>query len=70
MENKTKNNYSIGVVTYVGRYDKYFIPLIKQLVNIFPDKEITCIINGHPDTSLQIEYLKNVTAFLNQFPNV
>jgi len=70
MENKIKNNYSIGVVTYVARYDKYFIPLIKQLTSVFPDKEIICTINGHPDTSLQIEYLKNVTAFLSQFSNI
>ena len=70
MEDKIKNNYSIGVVTYVSRYKKYFIPLIKQLTSVFPDKEIICTINGHPDTSLQIKYLKNVTAFLNQFPNV
>jgi len=70
MRDKIKNNYSIGVVTYVERYNKYFVPLIKQLTSVFPDKEIICTINGHPDTSLQIEYLKNVTAFLNQFPNV
>jgi len=70
MENKIKNNYSIGVVTYVARYEKYFIPLIKQLTSVFPDKEIICTINGHPDSSLQIEYLKNVTTFLSQFPNI
>jgi len=70
MEDKIKDNYSIGVVTYVSRYDKYFIPLIKQLTSVFPDKEIICTINGHPDTSLQVEYLKNVIAFLSQFPNV
>jgi len=70
MKDKIKNDYSIGVVTYVARYEKYFIPLIKQLTSIFPDKEIICAINGHPDNSLQIEYLKNVTAFLKQFPNV
>jgi len=70
MEDKIKNNYSIGVVTYVARYEKYFIPLIKQLTSVFPDREIICTINGHPDTSLQIEYLKNVTTFLDQFPNI
>ena len=70
MKDKIKNNYSIGVVTYIARYEKYFIPLIKQLISVFPDKEIICVINGHPDNSLQIEYLKNVTAFLKQFPNI
>ncbi|MEK7131174.1 MAG: hypothetical protein AAB797_00365 [Patescibacteria group bacterium] len=62
--------YSIGVVTYVARFEKFLMPLIKQLTEVFPDKEIICIVNGHHDELLQINYLKQVTAFLNQFPNV
>lgn len=64
------NDYSIGVVTYVARFEEFFIPIINQLVSVFPDKEIVCILNGHPDATLQIGYLKKVTAFLAQFPNV
>ncbi len=64
------NNYSIGVVTYHARYEKYFVPLIQKLAVIFPDKEIICIINGHPDRTLQINYLKKVTTFLEGFQNV
>ncbi|MGB8815773.1 MAG: glycosyltransferase family A protein [Minisyncoccia bacterium] len=63
-------NYSIGVVTYHARFEKYFIPLIKKLTAIFPDKEIICVINGHPDRTLQINYLNNITAFLSKFSNV
>ena len=72
MKNSTKDNldYSIGVVTYVARFESYFIPIIKQLTAIFPDKEIVCVINGHHDKTLQVNYLKQVTAFLSQFPNV
>lgn len=62
--------YSIGVVTYVARFEEFFVPIIKQLVEVFPEKEIVCIINGHYDQTLQIKYLKKVTAFLSQFPNV
>ncbi len=65
-----KPQYSIGVVTYHARFDTYFKPLIKQLTLVFPDKEIVCIINGHPDRTLQINYLKKITAFLKSFPNV
>ena len=74
MNNNFKNltgqptDYSIGVVTYVARFEKFLIPLIKQLTEVFPDKEIICIVNGHHDELLQINYLKQVTAFLNQFP--
>lgn len=63
-------DYSIGIVTYVGRYKKYFIEGIKNLSKIFNDKEIICIINGHYDKNLQIEYLRSITSYLKQFPNV
>lgn len=63
-------NYSVGVVTYHARFEKYFIPLIEKLASVFPDKEILCIINGHPDRTLQINYLNSVTAFLSKFKNV
>jgi hypothetical protein len=62
--------YSIGVVTYHARYDAYFKPLIEKLAAIFPDREILCVVNGHPDRTLQIAYLNKVTKFLEQFPNV
>lgn len=64
------SEYSIGIVTYVARFESFLIPLIKQMTNVFPDKEIICIVNGHHDELLQINYLRQVTAFLNQFPNV
>jgi len=64
------NEYSIGVVTYHARFEKYFIPLIEKLTSVFPDKEILCVINGHPDRTLQINYLNKVTAFLSKFKNV
>lgn len=63
-------DYSIGIVTYHARFDKYFVPLIKKLVEVFPDKEIICIINGHPDRTLQINYLNKVTSFLENYPNI
>ena len=63
-------NYSIGIVTYHARFDKYLVPLINKLVEVFPDKEIICIANGHPDQTLQIEYLKKFTSALKRHQNV
>lgn len=63
-------SYSIGVVTYHARFEEYFKPLIQNLIRIFPDKEILCVINGHSDKTLQIQYLDKVTSFMRQFPNV
>lgn len=65
-----ENDYSIGVVTYVARFEEFFMPIIRQLTEVFPDKEIVCIINGHPDLASQIKYLKHVTAFMARYPNV
>lgn len=65
-----KSTYSIGVVTYHARFESYFVPLIENLVRVFPDKEILCIINGHSDKTLQIKYLDQVTRFMKKFPNV
>lgn len=70
MADKNKSTYSIGIVTYHARFDDYFKPLIEKLANIFPDREIVCIINGHPDRTLQINYLNKVTSFMKKFPNV
>lgn len=63
-------NYSIGVVTYVNRYNTYFRKNIKNLVRFFPDKEIICIINGHPDKERHLSYLKEITGQLSSFKNV
>jgi len=73
MDKKHQQNsidYSIGIVTYVGRYKKYFLEGMKNLSEIFSDKEIICVINGHYDKTLQIEYLRSITSYLQKFPNV
>lgn len=64
------SKYSIGVVTYHARFEEYLKPLINNLARIFPDREILCVLNGHPDQTLQIKYLNEATDFLSQFPNV
>jgi len=70
MTPKSKAPYSIGVVTYHARFDEYLKPLITNLARIFPDREIICVLNGHPEQTLQIRYLDKATEFLSQFPNV
>jgi hypothetical protein len=61
---------SIGVVTYLGRFETYFKPLIRKLYFLFPDYDIVVFINGHYDTMNQIRYLRNVTSFLSNFPTI
>jgi hypothetical protein len=56
------SEYSIGVVTYLGRYETNFQPFMREPVSIFPDREITVFINGHYDIVQQTAYLKKITA--------
>jgi predicted glycosyltransferase involved in capsule biosynthesis len=58
------------VVTYHKRFNEFLVPLIKSLTSIFSDVEILVIVNGHPDRTLQINYLDKITTLLKQFPKV
>lgn len=62
--------YSIGIVTYLGRFTEYFIPLINRLVKMFPDIDIIVFINGHYDQVKQTEYLIQITSLLQHYPNI
>lgn len=66
----SNTDYSIGVVTYVGRYETFFKPLIGQLYKLFPDTEIIIAINGYYDRTKQAEYLTKISALLAQYANV
>jgi hypothetical protein len=62
-------NCSIGIVTYLERFEKYFKPLMRQLYLLFPDYDINVFVNGHYNTLKQVRYLKEITAFLRSYPN-
>lgn len=61
----SKNDYSIGVVTYVERYEKSFKKLATDLCKQFPDVEKNAVLNGFPDKIKQFKYLREATAFLH-----
>ncbi|MBN2350334.1 MAG: hypothetical protein JXJ22_15960 [Bacteroidales bacterium] len=66
-ENK---RYTIGVTTFLDRYDLYFKKLLKKLVWLFPDNEIIVAINGHYKTAEQQIYLREISRYCAQFNNV
>ncbi len=66
----SNNNYSIGVVTYVKRYEIHFLPLIKRLITVFPDTQIIIAINGYYDQEIQHEYLNKITNLRSTYKNV
>jgi glycosyl transferase family 2 len=67
---KYTKTFSIGIVTYINRYDKLFKPLIKNLCKLFPDVEIVIAINGYYDQEKQRKYLKEIKALLSKYPNI
>jgi hypothetical protein len=62
--------YSIGVVTYVARYKRFFRPLLRQLVMAFPDTTIVVAANGYHDQKRQSLYLHELRKFVSRYPNV
>jgi hypothetical protein len=62
-------NLTIGIVTYLGRFESYFKPLVRSLHHLFPDYDKVAFLNGHHETARQIRYLKEATAFLNGYPS-
>ena len=58
------SDYSIGVVTYVKRFDQYFKPLVGQLEKCFPGVEKNYVLNGFYDPAVQAEYVKKAKDFL------
>ncbi len=63
-------DFTIGIVTYSARYDKYFKDLIKKISAIFPEVEIIVMINGYYDQTVQEAYLKRITGQLQNLKNV
>jgi GR25 family glycosyltransferase involved in LPS biosynthesis len=66
----TNKRYSIGVVTYINRYEKVFKPFIQSICKLFPDTEVIVAINGYYDAEKQDKYLAEINEFLSQFANV
>lgn len=56
--------YSIGIVTYINRYEEFFVPLVKQLERVFPDVEKNYVLNGFYDQGRQQKYLAGAKKFL------
>ena len=64
--NEIKPEYSIGIVTYIERFNKSFKKLAKDLSEQFPDVEKNVVLNGFPDKIRQISYIKEATKYLSE----
>ena len=50
-------HFSIGITTYIARYEKYFKPLYLALCKYFPDVRIIVAVNGFSDSAAHQSYL-------------
>ncbi len=72
-DNKRMNesiNVSIGVTTFLGRYENCFKKLIEKLAKLFPLEQIVVVANGHFKKDEQLKYIAEITEFCKQFKNV
>lgn len=67
-------NYSIGIVTFEHRFEKFFKPLIRQIKAFRPDIEIMVAVNGEYKAPFNDNYRQQALTFMatykNVFPNV
>lgn len=66
----THTQFSIGITTYIERFDTYLKPLVKRLSYLQPDQQIIVAINGYHDQKAQQKYIKEISDFLVGFINV
>jgi hypothetical protein len=69
-KNISINSLSIGIATFMNRYDDCLVPLIYKLTKLFPDCEIIIVANGHILRREQEVYLKKISLFCSNFENV
>lgn len=66
--------YSVGIVTFEHRFEKFFKPLIEQIKGFRPEIEVMVAINGEYKTDFNQAYRADILEFIsnhtNVFPNV
>ena len=62
--------YTIGITTFVHRFDTYFKPLIKQIKEARPDLEVIVYINAQYDSGMDNTYRKDILNFISEYDNI
>lgn len=66
----TNQHFTIGITTYIARFDQFFKPLIHQLTTLFPETQFVIAINGYYDQEKQQNYLIEINRFLAAYKNI
>jgi hypothetical protein len=68
---KNQNNaFTIGITTFMDRYENCLKPLVEKIAVLFPDNQIIVFTNGHIKEQENIEYLIKIRSFCYKFKNV
>ena len=65
----TNLNYSVGIVTYKYRFEKWFKPLLNQIKEFRPDIEIMVAVNGENNEEFDQQFRNNILEFISQKEN-
>jgi len=66
----TKPKLSIGITTFLNRFETSFKPLVSKLVFLFPDTPVIVAANGSTQRNEQLEYLSELREFCGQYRNL
>ena len=61
---------TIGITTFLNRYDHYFKPLLIKMAFLFPECQIIVVANGNVLKEKQQVYLSEIRKFCSLFSNV
>jgi hypothetical protein len=62
--------FSIGIVTYEARFEKFFMPLLHSIKMTNPDVEVIVCINGNHNRPFDESYRSKMCQFLSNYNNV
>jgi hypothetical protein len=62
--------FSIGIVTYEARFEKFFIPLLHSIKATNPDVEIIVCVNGSHNKPFNNDYRAKMCYLLSMYKNV
>jgi len=65
-----KKEFTIGITTFMNRFENCLKPLLKKISVLFPKCQIIVIANGHVKHNEQIKYLNKINKFCDRFANV
>ncbi len=64
------NQFTIGITTFMDRFETCLKPLLAKLSVLFPDCQIIVLANGHVRKQEQAKYISEIEKYCCKFSNV